>query len=305
MAKRIHRRGFFKIVGATTAGILLAGGGATVYTFRVEPGWIDVVQQALNLPRLGAEFAGYRIVQVSDFHADDSWHGNIWMDRARVSEVVQVVNEQLADAVVITGDFVTRIQKQTPETLAPLKDLKARDGVYAILGNHDHWSDPQFIRGLLRQYGIHDLSDSSHTLRRGKAQLHLVGLDDLWPMNNSIAPIWSHQARLQQVLSEVPTEGCAVLLVHEPDFAEVAAATGRIDLQLSGHTHGGQIQVPLYGPLEVPPLGGRYPSGLYQVEKMVHYTNRGVGMVSPHVRFNCRPEISVFSIFPSRVDGKA
>src|SRR5882724_2547898 len=131
MAKRIHRRGFFKIVGATTAGILLAGGGATVYTFRVEPGWIDVVQQALNLPRLGAEFAGYRIVQVSDFHADDSWHGNIWMDRARVSEVVQVVNEQLADAVVITGDFVTRIQKQTPETLAPLKDLKARDGVYA------------------------------------------------------------------------------------------------------------------------------------------------------------------------------
>jgi predicted MPP superfamily phosphohydrolase len=305
MAERIHRRDFFKIGGATAAGILLAGGSTIVYTSRIEPGWIDIAQQALYLPRLEMEFEGYRIVQISDLHADDSWHGNIWMNRARVAEVVQVANEQVADAVVITGDFVTHIRKQTPETLAPLRALQTRDGVYAILGNHDHWSNPQVIRDLLRQYGIHDLSDSSHTLRRGKAQLHLVGLDDLWPVNSYIAPIWSHQARLQQILSKVPTEGSAILLVHEPDFAEVAAATGRIDLQLSGHTHGGQIQLPMYGPLQVPPLGESYPSGLYKIGKMVHYTNRGVGMVSPHVRFDCRPEISVFTIFPPKTQEKA
>ncbi|HTK08671.1 MAG TPA: metallophosphoesterase [Ktedonobacteraceae bacterium] len=291
----MQRRSFLKLVGTTATGALLAGGSAIAYANYIEPGWIEIVQQSLHLPRLDAAFGGYRLIQISDLHADDTWHGSVWIDRTRVAELVQLINEQNADAVVITGDFVTRIKKRTPDTLSPLRELRTRDGVYAILGNHDHWSGPQAVRKLISQYGIHDLSDTSHTLRRGTAQFHLVGMDDLWPEYGPVAPVWSHQARLRRILRNVPTEGAAILLVHEPDFAEVAAATGRFDLQLSGHTHGGQVQLPFYGVLRVPPLGERYPAGLYHVRSMHHYTNRGIGMVEPHVRFDCRPEITVFN----------
>jgi uncharacterized protein len=296
MPYSIQRRSFVKLLGATVAGTVLAGGSTLLYASNIEPSWLEVVEQILHLPRLDTAFHNYRIAQISDLHADDTWHGRIWINKARIAETVQLVNQQQADAIVITGDFVTHVREQTPDTLSPLQDLQAPDGVFAILGNHDHWSDPQAVRRLLKQFQIHDLSDSSHTLNRGSAQLHLVGLDDLWPQDGPVAPLWSHQARLLHILQNVPSTGAAILLVHEPDFADVAASIGRFDLQLSGHSHGGQVQLPLYGALQVPPLAERYPVGLYRTKNMLHYTNRGIGMVSPHVRFSCRPEITIFQL---------
>ncbi|MBZ0286049.1 MAG: metallophosphoesterase, partial [Anaerolineae bacterium] len=90
-------------------------------------------------------------------------------------------------------------------------------------------------------------------------------------------------------------------LAHEPDYADISAATGRFDLQISGHSHGGQVVIPFIGPPVVPPYSKKYPLGRYQVGTMIQYTNRGVGMISPAVRFNCRPEITVFTLrTPSR-----
>jgi uncharacterized protein len=294
--KTMRRRSFLKLAGGTTAGTLVVGGDTTAYSYWIEPGWIEIVQQSLRLARLDAAFNGYRIIQISDLHADDSWHGSIWVDRARIAGMVQLVNEQKADAIVITGDFVTHIKQQTSDTLSPLRELRARDGVYAILGNHDHWSDPVAVRRLLSRYNIHDLSNSSHTLQRGTGQLHMIGMDDLWPIYGPTVPVWSHQTLLERILQGVPAQGSVILLVHEPDFADVAAANGRIDLQLSGHTHGGQVQLPFYGTLKLPPLGKHYSAGLYQIGSMYHYTNRGIGMIEPHIRFNCRPEITVFNL---------
>jgi predicted MPP superfamily phosphohydrolase len=94
----------------------------------------------------------------------------------------------------------------------------------------------------------------------------------------------------------LPAEGCAILLAHEPDCADDSAATGRFDLQISGHSHGGQVSLPLIGPPVLPYLAQKYPSGLYQVGQMFQYTNRGVGMTPPYVRLNCRPEITVFTL---------
>ncbi|MDH5508153.1 MAG: metallophosphoesterase, partial [Anaerolineae bacterium] len=117
--------------------------------------------------------------------------------------------------------------------------------------------------------------------------LHWAGGDD----------IWENQDRLDLVLEMLPEEGCAILLAHEPDFADTSAATGRFDLQISGHSHGGQIIFPVIGPPVVPWLSEKYPLGLYQLGEMLQYTNRGIGMVGPpHVRFNCRPEITVFTL---------
>lgn len=284
------RRKFLKWSGITALGAVGVGGAAGLYSWKGEPGWLEITAQSVRLPRLHPAFAGYRIVQLSDIHADESW-----MNKERLEAIVALTNEQQPDMVVITGDFVTKARPRALEALEALQELKARDGVFGVLGNHDYWSDSQVVRTTLEKVGVQELYDSAHTLTRGDAMLHLVGLDDLWPESDLLLPVSVHADRLQTILETVPQEGAIVLLVHEPDFADVAAATSRIGLQLSGHSHGGQVRIPLLGSPVVPPLGEKYVAGLYTVGPMLHYTHRGLGMVSPQVRFNCRPEIAVFT----------
>jgi predicted MPP superfamily phosphohydrolase len=110
--------------------------------------------------------------------------------------------------------------------------------------------------------------------------------------------------RLGSVLDELPERGAAVLLVHEPDFGERSAAAGLFDLQLSGHSHGGQVRLPLLGPPLLPPLGRRYPGGLYRIKDMLLYTNRGLGN-HPRLRLNCRPEIALLTLCSPSTRNKA
>jgi len=265
-------------------GVAWAGATALVgvaYSTVIEPGWIEVTPVSLSLPGLAPEFCGFRIVHLSDIHMGD------WMNAARLDEVVRLANEQSPDLVAITGDFITRrAASHMRDLVCGLSCLTARDGVVAVLGNHDHWSGAQAVRGVLADSGVCELGNDFRTLRRASAQLHIAGVDD----------IIAGCDRLDLLLGRLPTAGVAILLAHEPDFADESAATGRFALQLSGHTHGGQIVAPLVGPLLLPALGRKYPSGCYQVGSMIQYTNRGVGVVSPFVRINCRPEITVFKL---------
>ena len=265
--------------GITAASLTALAG--TAYTTLVEPAWIEVTHVTLRLPRLAPAFCGYRVAQVSDIHLGD------WMNVGRFRDVIRAVNGQAPDVIAITGDFVTRRAEQQAGDLAiGLRQLRARDRVVAVLGNHDYWSNPRIIRDLLPASGVRELANDIWTIRRGDAQLHITGVDD----------IWEERDRLDLVLDGLPRDGAAVLLAHEPDFAETSAASGRFDLQISGHSHGGQIVAPIVGPLHVPYLSRKYPIGRYQVGEMIHYTNRGVGMVRPYVRFNCRPEITIFHL---------
>ena len=298
MQKKIKRR-LFLTAGVSVLGVAASGCGASVYSYDIEPAWIEINTLSLHLSRLDPHFDNYRIVQLSDIHSD-----LMWMDKPRLEHIVQLVNDQQPDIVAITGDFISGIVNDKKlAALTPLRSLRARDGVFAVLGNHDHWAEPWGepvrIRRLLQDCGIHELNDRVHTLQRAGSMLHFVGLDDLWPDSDYIPPIWSHRDRLTRIVEGLPSAGTVILLVHEPDFADIAASVGRVDLQLSGHTHGGQVRIPFYGALRLPPLGQRYPSGLYRSGSMLHYTNRGVGMVSPLVRFNCRPEITVFACHPA------
>lgn len=285
--RRLSRRTFLKMAGLSTLGAAALGAGGVGYAYEVEPGWIEVTSLQLDLPRLPAEFDGYRILQVSDIHADE------WMTSERLSEIVRLVNGQRPDLVVITGDFVTSedftevsASDVAPGLVEPLSRLKPRDSTVAVLGNHDHWTDPELVRHVVRESGITELSNSVHTVEREDATLHVAGVDD----------VMENQDRLDLVLDRLPSSGAAVLLAHEPDFAGTSAATGRFDLQLSGHSHGGQIRLPLLGAPVLPPLARKYPKGLYEVVEMIQYTNRGLGMIEPRVRFNCRPEITVFTL---------
>lgn len=279
--RKLTRREFLRTAASWALGASLAGLGGFGYARGLEPDWLEVRRVRLSLPRLDARFHGYRLAQISDLHLGD------WLDRTQLEEVVALVNKQQPDLIAITGDFVTHhAESFATDLVAALNKLSARDGVVAVLGNHDHWSNPDTIRQVLLDSGIFNVSNGARTLERGKALFHVAGVDD----------VWKKQDRLDVVLGKLPAEGAAILLAHEPDFADTSAATGRFDMQISGHSHGGQIVIPFLGPPVVPPLAKKYPLGLYKVGTMFQYTNRGVGMVRPHLRFNCRPEVTVFTL---------
>ena len=146
------------------------------------------------------------------------------MTAERLAQVVRVLNSLKVQLILITGDFVTRLLASSAATLSQLQYLQAPDGVFATLGNHDHWAGQQQVTTILQANGIHVLKDTLHTLDRGsrKAVLHLVGMDDLWT-DEPTQSAWAHEGRLERLLRQVPVEGAALLMVHEPDFADVAA----------------------------------------------------------------------------------
>ncbi len=266
---------------AVTAGA--ASLAALAYARYVEPEIVALTRLRVALPRLDPAFAGYRIAHLTDIHF------NGWMDADRLNAIVDQANAARPDLIALTGDFVTVRRPYDCEALsAALARLDAPDGVFAVLGNHDHRhaSGPAGIRRLLREAGVRELRNDVVTLRRGMARLHIAGVDDLI----------FHQTRLDRVLAQLPDDSAAVLLAHEPDLADLSARSGRFGLQLSGHSHGGQIRLPLLGAPLLPNHGTRYPAGLYQVGGMALYTNRGLGVGGLRLRFNCPPEIALITL---------
>jgi predicted MPP superfamily phosphohydrolase len=268
------------LLGAALGGTIL---GTTAY-LRKEPEDVEIVPISLVLPRLDARFDGYRIAQISDLHADG------WMTPGRVLELVRLVNEQEPDLVAITGDLATysrfrSLTHHVPKLVAPLRRLRTTDGVVAVLGNHDYKTDVLVVQRVLAASGVTELRNTSLTLHCGRGALHICGVDSAK----------EGTPRLDRVLKGLPEAGAAVLLAHEPDFADTSAATGRFDLQLSGHSHGGQLGLPLLRYPFLPKLSRKYPDGLYRVGELSLYTNRGLGS-HPRFRFNCRPEITVITL---------
>ncbi len=267
-----------RLVGATA----LLGACGLIYAREIEPRLVELVRLTLTLPRLAPEFDGYNVIQIGDLHLDD------WSRPGRLKRVVERVNVQRPDLVAITGDFASYSAKRldTEMLTGALRRLRARDGTVAILGNHDYPTDVGLVLGCLREAGVTTLINGVRTLRRGGAELHVAGIDD----------VMEGRSRLDRVLEELPASGAAILLAHEPDFADVAAATGRFDLQLSGHSHGGQVRIPLLGRAILPPFSQRYTRGLHMVGGMIQYTNRGLGSVDARLRFMCRPEITAITL---------
>src|SRR5918992_2790922 len=215
------------LLGTVFGGALL---GSIAFARGVEPEDVEFVPISLVLPRLDSRFAGYRIAQISDLHADD------WMTPGRVTRQVDLINAEEPDLVLITGDFATYSPlsskiRHVPDLVAPLKRLQAPDGSFAVLGNHDYKTNAQVVRRVLAASGVTELCNKVRTLRRGGATLHLCGVDS----------VLEGVSRLRWVLERLPEGGAAILLAHEPDVADAVAATGRFDLQLSGHSHGGPL----------------------------------------------------------------
>ncbi len=242
---------------------------------------IEVSRVEVHLPRLAAPFDGYRVVHLSDIHM------GTWITETRLRRIVEMANELQPDLVLITGDFVTDADPISLQGLRRvLPDLRPRDGVVGVLGNHDHWAGAAAVRDVLQRCGILELRNDVFLLRRGDAVLHLAGVEG----------VYEGRDRLDRVLEKLPGDAGAILLCHEPDFADVSSHTGRFDLQLSGHSHGGQLVFPLIGAPVLPRFARKYPHGLYRINGMVQYTSRGVGTSRLKLRFNARPEIAVLTL---------
>ena len=195
---------------------------------------VELTRLRTVLPRLDPAFDGYRLVQISDIHMDE------WMTRQRLEDIVSQVNQLEPDLVAVTGDFITDARQQyLGDLVFAMSKLRGRDGVVAVLGNHDYWSDQSFVRLVLKESGITELPNKVLSLERNDSRLHICGVDCSYEGHD----------RLDQVLEQLPEQGAAILMVHEPDFADTSAATGRFDLQISGHSHGGQVVLPFVGPL--------------------------------------------------------
>jgi predicted MPP superfamily phosphohydrolase len=268
------RRKFLRLAMCTMAGSSLTALGVTLHSTKVEPWQIKLERIRVPIPSLPPAFDGYRIVQLTDLHltAEES--------RLAISRAIHIALGCSPDLLVLTGDYVTGYL-DAPTLYAELRQLTASDGVWATLGNHDHWVDAQGVRQVLDGAGIRELRNASTPLTRDGQTIWLAGVDDIWEQQHDLA----------KALANVPPGGTAILLAHEPDYADQVYPTGRIVLQLSGHSHGGQVRIPGYGAPILPYLARKYPYGLRRLDKMWLYTSRGVGYLQP-VRLNCRPEVT-------------
>ncbi|MBC8447176.1 MAG: metallophosphoesterase [Chloroflexi bacterium] len=265
---------------AAGLGLGLAGVGCGSYARLLEPRWFDVEEVTVPLVRLPQSLDGLTIAHLSDLHLGP------YLGAAELAHAVEMAQQLRPQLVVISGDFVSRGGEwQRAEMLAPLAALQAPLGVFAVLGNHDHWTNAAWVTVAVQRLGITVLSNGAQQLSDATQGLWLVGVDD----------IWVGAEDLPRALSGVPDSACRLLLVHEPDFADKAARWG-IDLQLSGHSHGGQVRLPLVGAPLLPLWGQKYPIGLQRAGDTWVYTNRGLGVIEPPVRFNCRPEVTLLTL---------
>lgn len=270
------RRRFIKwaLGGGAAAAVLGLGYSAA------EAGWIRVAEEKLSVPRLPKAFAGVKIAFLTDIH-----HGP-WTGLGYVRAVVARANELRPDLILLGGDYVHRDACYAEPCFDVLSGLKAPMGVFGVLGNHDHWTDAVRCKAAMRAARITELTNTGVWLEKVAAKLRLCGVGDLW----------GDVQELDLALDDAGAGDAAILLSHNPDFAEVMTDT-RVGLMLSGHTHGGQVVLPLYGAPFVPSrFGQKYLRGLIATPWSQVYVSRGLGTITPPLRFCCRPEINLITL---------
>ena len=268
---------------AVAAGAIAIAGDSIL----LEPNRPRIVRRDFPLKRWPERLSGFTIALLSDFHYDP------YFSVHPLHAAVPLVNSLHPDLIVLTGDFVSvpLFGDDAKGALAAepcakvLRQLTASHGLWAVMGNHDFNTDQPHVIHALQAEGIHVLENQSTVIERDGARFWLAGVDD----------VLSRTADLSKTLRRVPAGEAVVLLAHEPDFADEASKFP-IDLQLSGHSHGGQVRIPLLPPLYLPVMAKKYVMGTYQVGPLPLYTNAGLGTLGVPVRLNCPPEITLITL---------
>ena len=271
---------------AAAAGTVAIAGDAIL----LEPNRPRIVRQDFFLPRWPERLEGFTVALLSDFHYDP------YFSVHPLHAAIAMVNGLRPDLIVLTGDFVSvplvGDEKKAAFAAEPcarfLRQMTAPHGLWAVMGNHDDGTDSQHVTRALQAENIQVLANESEAIERDGARIWLAGVND----------VLSKTADLSKTLRRVPAGEAVILLAHEPDFADEVSRFP-VDLQLSGHSHGGQVRAPLLPPLYLPTLAKKYVWGKYQVGPLALYTNAGLGTVGVPMRLNCPPEITLLTLRPS------
>jgi predicted MPP superfamily phosphohydrolase len=272
----LFRRSLKKLLPAAYKACFLLG------SLFFERYWIQTKHVQLSSSRLPVHFSGLRVVQFSDVHLGDFY------SLTQLSKAVSHINQLKPDLIFFTGDLYDAQHGIASEDCIPvLAKLKATYGKWAVLGNHDYLSGVQKIINLMHKSGFTVLKNNSQQIVLQGNHINILGLDD-WLRG---------KPNLPKALRGLDPADFTISLVHEPDYADIAV-NFPIDLQVSGHSHGGQVRIPGIGAMITTKKGRKYVQGLYQLQgsRLQVYANSGLGMTFLPIRFYCRPEVTLFTL---------
>jgi len=271
----MNRRTFLKFA--------LAGGAVALvgsYPVLIERTIVLVNRYKIPIANLPPAFHGFTLAQLTDLHL------GFLVSKTFVEGIVQRTNELRTDVIVCTGDYVhNRNTIEEIENVWPiLSKLAAKDGVYSVLGNHDHWADPDRSLYWLERTG-QNIRHTCKPIYKRKDRIFIGGAGDYW----------EDELEIDKAFSCSDENECRVLLAHNPDSVDTEFNTS-LSLVLSGHTHGGQVVVPFIGAPVLPVKNKDYSSGLITTPRTQLFISRGIGWTIYPVRFNCYPEIAVLEL---------
>jgi predicted MPP superfamily phosphohydrolase len=268
--RQFIKRGIFWGIGALVAS----------YPLFIERHRFQINTYKIPVPNLPASFNGFTIVQITDIHY------GLFMPLGVVKKLFAGVKSLKKDIIVCTGDNVNQHKKTTQiDAIWPeLLKLSAPHGVYSVLGNHDHWAD--FSRSLywLDKSG-QNVRHRAVPIQNGTEKIWIGGCGDY--MEDAIG--------LDKAFGNVPPEDCKIALAHNPDTADTFFKT-RVDLMICGHTHGGQVNIPFWGPPILSVHNKAYSSGFISTPKTRLFISKGLGWAILPIRFNCLPEIAILKL---------
>lgn len=281
-----RRRKRCALIGAVVVVPLLSLG---VWAFLIEPSRLVIHEETITLRGWPRSIDGLRITALSDIHA-----GSPFIDVEKLRNVVTKANATNPDLVVLLGDYMVRDTWHSkvvePEVIAEaLQGLRAPFGVYAVLGNHDHWYNAAKVRAALEKSEIRVLDNDVARLQKNGQVFWLVGLADAWTGRDDIAG----------TSQKIPGGEPAIALTHNPDILPRLPLILR--LTLAGHTHGGQVNLPFIGRRIVPSeFGQRYAAGHVEEEGKHLFVTTGIGTSVFPVRFRVPPEIAVLTLWSAQ-----